>query len=108
MCGGPYYHWRFRHRNMDHNDPEVAEWFARINEAIRKDMLPKMRSSSFVMGIVEPELDAFLLMQVGAAVLLEKPLILLSVEGGWIPKKARELADAVIEVDSLKTPENKE
>jgi hypothetical protein len=56
-----------------------------------------MRCAAFALGIIEPDgIDPFLLMQVCAAVLLEKPLILLANRGVWIPAKARELADAVV------------
>jgi hypothetical protein len=36
-------------------------------EALQRDMLPKMRCAAFVLGIIEPDIDPLLLMQVGAA-----------------------------------------
>lgn len=93
---------------MKHDDPEIEKWLAEVNDAVNRDMVPKMRSSAFALGIVDEHLDAYMLMQVGAALLLDKPLILLVLKGAWVPKKARELADTIVEVDSIKTPEGKE
>lgn len=71
----------------------VGEWFSHA-------VLPQMTASLFVIGVITPETDPFMLMQIGAAVILEKPLILISVRGAWIPAKARRLADAVLEMES--------
>lgn len=83
---------------------ELESWLAEVGEALRRDMLPKMKSSRFVMGIITPESDPWLLMQIGAAVLLEKPLVLIVLRGAWVPAKARQLADIVIEVASADAP----
>jgi hypothetical protein len=83
------------------DDLKLQELMATLNRALEVDILPKLRASAFAMVLVEPKLDALLLVQVGAAVLLDKPLILVALPGAWIPAKARQLADAVVTADSL-------
>lgn len=64
------------------------------------DAIPKIRLSAFVMGIMEPETNALQCLQIGAALLLEKPLLLIRRKGTWIPPKLLELADSVVDIDS--------
>lgn len=83
----------------------MSDDFREMEMMFRVDCLPKLKQSVFVMGICDPEnIDGFLLMQLGAAFLLEKPLILLVLKGMWVPPRVRQLATAVIEADSVDDP----
>lgn len=81
----------------------MSDDFRKIEESFRVDCLPKLAQSKFVIGICDPEnVDGFLLMQLGAAVLLDKPLVIVALKGIWIPARMRELADEVVEIESMK------
>lgn len=71
----------------------------KILRDMRDSFLPQMRSSVYVIGVVMHETDPFLLMQIGAAVILDKPLLLIAYKGAWIPAKARQIAYAVVEMN---------
>ena len=79
------------------SDEKAEKELEQLCALLKDDLLPKMRASSFVMGLIEPESDPFVLMQVGAALLLDKPLILIAMRGASIPAKARQLAEAVLQ-----------
>jgi hypothetical protein len=70
-----------------------------------RGFLPKMKASVFVMvGRVADEIDPFLALQVGAALLLDKPLIIVAIQNAWIPARLRGVAEAVIEGPSIDDP----
>jgi hypothetical protein len=61
------------------------------------DIIPKMRQAAFcLIALDAQDPDPFLALQVGLALLLEKPLIILATEGTWVPDRLRKLADAVV------------
>jgi hypothetical protein len=87
--------------NNDDVESKIREWIKGVEAGVRQDILPKIESSVFVIGLLVPEeLDLFLLLQVGAAVVLGKPLIIVALKGCWVPPKARQIADAVVEADT--------
>lgn len=49
------------------------------------------------------DIDPYLALQVGMALLLDKPLVIIGLNNAWIPERVRQLADLVIE-GSLKDP----
>jgi len=71
------------------------EAFDDLNE-MANDILPKIEGSHFVIGLMEAKIDALQCLQIGAALLFEKPLILLQLPGVWIPPRLRKLADTVV------------
>jgi hypothetical protein len=78
-------------------DSELKEY---LNRAA-KEMIPKMEEAVYVMTILSGSIDPKLCLELGAAILLEKPLILLSCNNTWIPPKLRALADEIIEIDDI-------
>lgn len=78
-------------------DEELKQWEEQMREAMATDMLPKMQASRFVIGMVQKEnIDPILLMQIGAALLLNKPLILLCDPDVELSKKMVQVADAIV------------
>lgn len=86
-------------------NPEEQRVLDELFEEARTGMLPKMKSSAFVMVALTGEMDLALALQVGVVILLEKPLLLLVMKNAWAPQRLRALADAVVSIDDMETPE---
>jgi hypothetical protein len=81
-----------------------TEW-RRFERDIRENMIPKMRDSAKVLVIapdISSEFDVAFAVQIGASVLLEKPLIVVVDEGRTVPPKLERIADRIVYAD-LKT-----
>lgn len=88
---------------------EIDEAMEALADNARKDIIPKMRGSAFCVTVVTPHgIDPYLCLQLGACLLLEKPLLILALGGVWIPARVRALADAIVEGDSMKNLEVQE
>jgi len=70
-------------------------------EHARREVLPKMKQSAVSITILHGDPDPKLCLELGAAILYEKPLIILAVKNPIIPDVLRRLADRIIEVDEL-------
>jgi hypothetical protein len=69
-----------------------------FNADFRQNGLPKIVSSSVALSILgNGDLDAKQCAELGAMLLLDKPLILVCVPGATIPTRLRKAADLVIE-----------
>jgi hypothetical protein len=77
-------------------DAQVAEFLDKMATTAREDIIPKMRSSAFCIIPVTDGPDPFLAMQVGLAILLEKPLIVVALADAQVPMRLRQIADAVV------------
>jgi hypothetical protein len=83
-------------------NPFDSDGFRSWTDDMRKRLIPKMRDSASVLMIaprMEGKFDIEFALQIGAAVMLEKPLILLVDRNRNIPPKLRALADRIIELD---------
>jgi hypothetical protein len=80
---------------------EIKDWLERA----RRDMFPKLAGSAMSLMIFSSEPDAKLCLELGAAILFDKPIILLSTKQRPIPEKLRRLAHTVVEVDDITSPE---
>lgn len=78
---------------LDPIDPE----FARV---VNEGMIPMIRESAIVTAIIPPEnpdhLDINFCIQVGAFVLMDKPLLVLALPGSEISDKLRLIADEIV------------
>lgn len=82
---------------------EQATWDAWVAH-IREDTVAKMVESSFVMSIVPSgETDIKFAVELGLAIMLDKPIIALAIQGVETPPGLRRIAHAVIEVDDIDT-----
>ena len=78
---------------------------------MRARLIPKMRGSASVLMIAPrmgEKFDISFALQIGASILLEKPLILLVDRSRTIPPKLRAIADRIIETDLDKVTMNQE
>lgn len=74
------------------NDPDIQGWL----RAVESDLLPKMESSAFALAISDGRVSADMAVQIGAAVLLDKPLVLLALPGASIPAPLQRVAAAIV------------
>lgn len=70
-------------------------------EHARLKMFPMMKKSQISLTILKGDPDPKLCLELGAALLFEKPLIILAIKGYPIPEALRRVADRVVEVDEL-------
>lgn len=82
----------------DLTDAERAEfrkWADHQESVVR----PAMEGSAYVMSIAPRKPDAKFCVELGMALMLGKPLILIVTPGAVVPDRLRAVADAVIETD---------
>jgi len=91
-----------RKARRDQESPYESDGFRRWADDMRKRLIPKMRDSASVLTIAPDmgtEFDIEFALQIGASILMEKPLILLADRSRTIPPKLRAIADRIIETD---------
>ena len=78
---------------------ELEEW----NEFVRhyrEDVLPKMEDSGVFMTVVSPaKVDMKFAVELGMAIMLEKPIITMVLPGARVPEKLRAISEAVVHCD---------
>jgi hypothetical protein len=74
----------------------APDWFL---DRAQNEMIPKMAESVFIIGILNGAVDAKIAVEVGAAVLLGKPILILALPGVAISEKLRRVADRIVECD---------
>lgn len=68
-------------------------------EHARQEMFPKMAASSMVVTLLSGEPDAKLCLELGAALLFDKPILLVVYGPVDLPERVRRLAAAVVELE---------
>ena len=77
------------------NDPEAQAWIADVED----NMVPRMEASGAVVSIQTGKADVKLAVELGMALLLDKPLILAVTPGSKVPERLARAADDIIEFD---------
>ena len=79
------------------NNPDFREWAERT----RSKLMPMIQESALVVSLV-PETDADMkfAVELGLAIMLDKPIIAVVAPGQIIAGKLRQAADAIVEWDS--------
>lgn len=80
---------------MKEDDEDLVKEFL---DRFEREVLPELKTSAITVGIFSGEVDAKMCLEIGASVLLEKPLIMLVTKGAYIPVKLRALATEIVEV----------
>jgi hypothetical protein len=76
---------------------EVKDWLFRAE----REMFPKMETSRLCLLIVNGKPDARLALEIGAAILLDKPIIVLVLEGKAISDKLRAIASEIVTIENM-------
>lgn len=91
-------------------DPFKSKGWKEFEEHVRTITVPKMRDSSTVLLIspaMDSKFDVQFAVQIGAAVLLEKPLLVIAMTGRPVPPKLERIADRIIYTDGVDDPNTK-
>lgn len=80
---------------MIYDDPEFEE-FA---EAVQEDLYPKIESSALVMTLFAGPVDVKLALEMGFALLMDKPIVVAKFPGTTLSEKLMKVADIVIDYD---------
>jgi hypothetical protein len=78
-----------------YNHPEIKAYLAHAE----KEMLPKMKESAMSVAIVTDAIDPKICMEIGAAVLYDKPLVIVLRPGTKVTANLKRLASTIIEGD---------
>jgi hypothetical protein len=79
-----------------HDDDREVEEFL---EEWRVTVLPGIEQSAVVIAFCHGKVDPKMCLEVGAAVLLGKPLIVIAVDGSEIPPLLRRIATRIVKID---------
>lgn len=76
------------------DDPNAKRWVKHVVE----DMLPKMEDSAVVCSIVptDREGDVKFWVELGASIMLNKPLVIVAFDDRPIPERLRRVADEIV------------
>ena len=86
---------------MDKLTPEEIRQWGEIVKHIHDETVPGMEGSAFVMSLVpeDGKPDIKFAVELGLAIMLSKPLVVVALPGTEIPGKLRQVADLVLELD---------
>jgi hypothetical protein len=77
---------------------EIDQFFRDLFDDAENRIFPQMMGSMYVLGVMAKP-DIYLALQVGLALVLDKPLILLIPPETWVSPRLRSLADIVVDGD---------
>lgn len=84
---------------------EAQEWLNQFVKRAEGSLVPQMQDSHIAMQIYTGKIDCKFAMEVGVAILLDKPIIVTVAPGCEIPEKLAKVADRFVELDP-KNPED--
>lgn len=76
----------------------MSDEFDGYLEHARREMFPKMQSSAFVMAVLGTP-DPKLCLEIGAAILFDKPIVVIVPRGIAVPLALRTIAHKIVEMD---------
>jgi len=85
------------------NQSEVKDFLHHAEQ----EMFPKMKASVMSLVINADQPDAKLALEVGAAVLFNKPLLIVCLKGSEIPEMLRRIAHSIVEVEDFGSEESR-
>jgi hypothetical protein len=77
------------------DDPDFLAWA----KDVRENMVPGMMGSAMVVSLYRQDFDVKFAVELGASLMLDKPLILSVRPGVQVPDKLVRVADAILELD---------
>lgn len=87
-------------------DPYESDEWAAFARQVKAGLVPKMQDSTVVMSLVPEEgTDVKFAVELGYAIMLDKPIIAMVLPGTKIPPKLLMVADDIIEIDIARDPE---
>jgi hypothetical protein len=85
---------------LDELDPSGrAEWDRFVNH-VRRETVAKMTDSAFVISLVpRGEPDVKFAVELGLAIMLDKPILAIALPGAVLPERLRRVADEIVVAD---------
>ena len=83
------------------DDPDAREFL----ESAARDMLPKMKDSALSVTLFSGKVDPKLCVELGAAILLDKPIVLVVTDESQIPSNLEKVAAEIVRVNFPGDPE---
>lgn len=84
------------------NDPTFGRWV----KSVLTDMKPKLEESALVCQLVPDDVgEVKFWVELGASIMMDKPIVAVAFEGRQIPKKLRMIADEIVILPEGATPE---
>jgi len=81
------------------DDPfQDEQWHAFVRH-FREDVVGKIAGSALTISLVPGEFDVKFAVELGASIMLDKPIIAVVLPGAPVPARLRRVADLVIEAD---------
>lgn len=85
---------------LDELDEEERKGWDEFVEHVRRSTLQQMQESAFVMSLVpRGETDVKFAVELGLAIMYDKPLLAVVMPGSEVPEKLRRVADEIVEAD---------
>jgi hypothetical protein len=85
---------------LDDLTPDEREGWDDFVEHFRRDALQKLEESAFVASLVPREdFDAKFAVELGASIMLDKPLLAIVMPGAEVPAKLAKVADRIVQAD---------
>ena len=84
---------------IDNLSPEERESWDKFVDHARRETLRGIEESAFVMSLVPGEADIKFAVELGLAIMLDKPLMAVVTPGVEVPAKLRLVADRIVEAD---------
>ena len=85
---------------IDKLDEDERQRWDEFVDHFRRDALEKMTESAFVASLVPREkFDVKFATELGAAIMLDKPILAIVAPGAVVPEKLRLVAEEVVEAD---------
>jgi len=86
-------------------DPEFLAWADRV----RAHVLPMIQESALSLSLVPAgETDIKFAVELGLSIMLDKPIVAVVVPGTKVPERLVRVADHIVEVDDLTSPESRQ
>ena len=84
-------------------ETDVDEFMARLALAARQDIIPKMKKSLFCFAAMDGpgDVDVWLALQLGLALALDMPLVVVATRNAPVSARLRQIADVIIEGETL-------
>lgn len=80
---------------IDDLDPDERERWDAFVTHFRRDALEKISDSTAFVAIAPTELDVKFCVELGAAIMLDKPLLVIAMEGAEVPSQLRKISVVV-------------
>jgi len=72
--------------------PEVKAWLERAE----REMLPNMENSRIALAVLDGKIDAKLCLEIGAAVLYDKPILIMATDASEVPANLAKCAAKIV------------